>query len=730
MSYSDAEIMKYIKNEAFVEYMKIQLNLTLYETLALLAIIFGHNTPTSIAQGAKVPRSKIYSTLELLEKKGMIIRTENANIKINQNILSRINEEFRQDILSYDDFLKNIKNYAYGSRVPEKIKEITLNILNNYNYLVEYPDKVLTEDHRKRLLEMFSEYSNRERDFSPRSRGRLPPRQMRLDSDSEGKEIITFIDYYGESTTSGIRIGFLIMDEMKSSLGLDIISSIINTVSTFFDFQHLIIYYTTGISRRTMDELKDNAHSLVYYRELDRYYINPMDDIEIKTEQIINNIEDTWLTLKEHIVNLERQIDKVRDQIRLGLNNLDYLRYGSNNYDMDYRNTYEDIFSRYKKDLNNYENLIAEHRENISRLYERLQRKRLFDDERLDDIENSVNEIELSVSDKVKLVNNLRIELMQFPTGDHPYLQYGYDVNPFQLIVPMPNPERIINETAQQEQLNSFLSSYCSGSDNNLLLISAKEGMGKTHFLNYYQHKINQEEYGKNIALKIQCRPNRDCIDVYPQITNELLNVIKDKNDVELERLVSTIIIESGTPRIIADMMEILRKIAIQISINNYNKMFILIDEFENTFTNVYSRRHDFEDGINRRTPSSIIQLDLLTKLSSIGFILNIRNEDWINWQDNIRNRLSKLKNECIVILDRFSLPDTSIFVNHRLNSKLFRKKDSEYNPPVMSEEVIQYIFKQSEGVPRDILITAEKIFRDAVTNRLQNITLDSVERE
>jgi hypothetical protein len=347
-----------------------------------------------------------------------------------------------------------------------------------------------------------------------------------------------------------------------------------------------------------------------------------------------------------------------------------------------------------------------------------LENKEVFELEPLLESGKGLKEIERSVVEKGNELSSFEEEIYSLHAGTNPYKKYGFLVNPFSLTVPMLKPDAIIDENEPKNKMESFIKDVLGGSDANLLFMVAKEGGGKSHFLNFYRGRINEKKYGKVFAIKIQCRPNRDLLDLYPQITTEIAKVAKEKREDRLSAAITEALTEAGTPRVISDLMRILRSIVLRISNSGHGPLFILIDEFENALpTIVYERRQAVRFEQDRiGTPQAITQLDSLTQLNGIGFVVVLRKEIWEQWKGSVESKVNKFEKSLTIELADLTLKDATDLISHRLESPQFRKQTAETEPPRFEEDLIKVIWERAQGNPRNILRLANRVFRRAVT--------------
>jgi hypothetical protein len=132
----------------------------------------------------------------------------------------------------------------------------------------------------------------------------------------------------------------------------------------------------------------------------------------------------------------------------------------------------------------------------------------------------------------------------------------------------------------------------------------------------------------------------------------------KEKMDERLNLVITEALSEAGTPRVISDLMGILRNVSLRISAAGHGPLFILIDEFENSLpTSEHDRKRALRIIGRRRsaTPQAINQLDSLTQLSGIGFVVVMRKEYWEDWKKSVENRVNKFEKSLTIELADFN---------------------------------------------------------------------------
>ena len=205
---------------------------------------------------------------------------------------------------------------------------------------------------------------------------------------------------------------------------------------------------------------------------------------------------------------------------------------------------------------------------------------------------------------------------------------------------------------------------------------------------------------------------------------------LAEKKESESVEIISKILADRGTPRLVQDLMRVLKEIQIKLASNGYQNIFILVDEFENSLPPVEEHQLHLNDDISQRkrnkymgTPQSIPQL------AGVGFIITLRKYDWNLWQNDIKERVNKIENKYMINMESLSLEDSKQFLTHRLNADEFRisstKSDIE---PSFSDDAIKLIWEKSNGNPRAMLRLANTAFRKSVRKEMKSIEINLVE--
>ena len=627
----------FLQNPILLEFLRVQLGLTVYEATALVSIILGSEQPTIVADNTGIPRSKVYGTLDSLMKKGLIVKIE-SGYQPNAAAVSDLATHANALTKEYTQFINTLNTYTSGpTRLTAKIREDISDAFQENGFKVSHPRKDLTKDKVfSREIENTMRYSiSRAYALHSRTRRVLP-------SDYVNKRLIpaasSFIDLIGESITSGIRVGASILTDAKKIEEPILIEALMEMAPSIWNCQSVIVLFSPEVSSKYVQEF-----SRVYEQRRESLpkikILFPGERYREEISAYLISIDMRWRELKDNLFEKEDAKDATKEKIRKYIVKIDDLMSQIGSIPGEYREVYEDIFLRIKRDLQTYESLTLNLEEKIALAFRMLENKEIFDVEGLLESGRNLKEIDRSVEEKGSELVNFEEEIYSLNSGANPYQKYGFLVNPFSLTVPMLRPQTVIDETEQKKNMANFIENVLKGSDANVLFLVAKEGGGKSHFLNFHRGNINENQYGKAFAIKIQCRPNRDLLDLYPQISTELTKVAKEKTDERLSSAITEALNEGGTPRVISDLMRILRNIALRISAAGYGPLFILIDEFENSLPMSEQDRRKPLPFLGRKriaTPQAINQLDSLTQLSGIGFKKNI------SWQLQVNSRKSR----------------------------------------------------------------------------------------
>lgn len=316
------------------------------------------------------------------------------------------------------------------------------------------------------------------------------------------------------------------------------------------------------------------------------------------------------------------------------------------------------------------------------------------------EIKDKIVALRENVQRKIHALDQLSEDLAGYLRGEKKYAEYGFSTNPFVFTVPPEYPKDIVDQEVAQEKMTRFVGSMIEGSTKNFVFLIADEGMGKTHTLNFFAKNINEGKFGKAIALRLNCRPRSDIIDLYPQIHYSMSNIPRSEIlGEEVIRILET----SGVPKSITDFLRILRTINSHLITAGCKGVFLMIDDFENTLPST-------ETAI---TPRSILQLSDLARLENIGFIIAIREKYWKNWIEDIRTRIPRIRRTDIIRLKKFTPKETSELINFRLSE--YKDLKETKKPPVFNLDVTSRICRAAKGVPRAIITIAREVFRLAV---------------
>jgi hypothetical protein len=140
-------------------------------------------------------------------------------------------------------------------------------------------------------------------------------------------------------------------------------------------------------------------------------------------------------------------------------------------------------------------------------------------------------------------------------------------------------------------------------------------------------------------------------------------------------------------------------------------------------------KKYEYLAGGSSGIPQAITQLDSLTQLSGLGFIVVFRRDPmWERWKAAVEKRVSKFDKLHTIELTELSLDDTRNLLQHRLTSPQFRKLTPEQDPPTFTDSTVKLIWGKTQGNPRGILRESTRLFRRAVAKNAKEVTPDLLE--
>lgn len=717
-----------------IDLLKTQLRITTYEALALVAIIYGRSHPSTVADLAGIPRPKVYGALESLEKGELIVKSSEGDYEPNMHRISTLKDDSDKLLKKYNSFIEMLSSYSVGpNRILLHIRKDIFSLLSTMGYKVETEEQInknLGRDDKEMIRRLSFRLSTSTILKHTRNSTDIKLRNELMHR--RGLEKIRLPDFIVESPNSGIRVGTILHTQKKD------ITEDLPVICAAFDYLRCNagIVITTPVYEPN-DSDKEEGNKYLLHRFNIHLFFAKTDYLK-EVQNFLNSLDLKWSQLKNTLTKLEELHNEAKNNSRGLINRLDNIFKNGDLYPQDYKPVFEDILSRIKNDLEANEQVLSQLDELISENFRLLNRKDLtlqFED--LSDVERRVNDTIGVLREKDKEIQNIEEELYSIPSDTNPYIRYGFKLNPFSLTVPLEKPNIIVNQQESRERAIEFINGVVRGSDSNLLLIIGEQGVGKSHFLNYFHNQIITSEFGKALAIKIRCKSNRDMVDLYPQITDDLKRLLKEKNETELIDVISKILTESGTPRLVQDLMKILKEIVLKLNSKGYQNLFILIDEFENSLPPVPEHRLplDYDYNIRRMmagrsmgTPQAISQLGSLTRLSGVGFIMTFRKNDWNMRQKEIKDRVSKIENKHIISLEPLSLQDSECFLIHRLEANDFRTPTTTFTESKFDNAAIELIWKKSNGNPRSILRLAGTAFRKSIRNSKSLIDISMIE--
>jgi DNA-binding MarR family transcriptional regulator len=693
MSSSERFVREYVGDPKLVDLLKAILDINQYEALTLIALaLTNESIAPRIADVTGIPRSKIYLTISSLEKKKLVekqkdgYRSNAANIVRLQGITEDLTKNFQ----------KFVEKLAAYSGAPSKtvgiISEVMKRVLTQNGYHISKPESVkhyitMNTDRYYRFLR----YSNAERYLSkidPRSREELL--QKLSPTNIEG-----IVEFVGESSTSGAKVSTIILTKEKLDMYKELTYLAIATASEYIGCEASIVAVLPEIDSNKMGAERMDSEAKIHLVSANE------TDFEEKITSILVDLDKNWRDSKRELDNISSEIMDLKRMLTSTLDNTYTLNRAVRESAGKYGKRYQEIMNRIETDLVNSDDLLSNIRNEYERLSERLESHRRFPNAvEIKAIKDKTSVLRESVQRKIQALDQLSEDLTSYLRGEKKYAKYGFSINPFVFTVPDEYPDRIVNQVQAQEKLNSFALNMTQGSIRNFLFLVASEGMGKTHTLNYFAKKVNDGKFGKALALRLNCRPKSDIIDLYPQITHAISSSSTPDN---FKQEVTHILEASGVPKSATDFLRVLREINTTLITLGYKGVFLMIDDFENTLPTE-------ETSI---TPRSVLQLGDLAKLENIGFTVAVREEYWKIWHTEIKRRLTKVTKTDIVALTTFTDKETLELIEQRLSEY---KEPEAKKLPTFSLSVVTQICKAANGVPRNIVAIAREVFRLSVS--------------
>jgi Cdc6-like AAA superfamily ATPase len=433
-------------------------------------------------------------------------------------------------------------------------------------------------------------------------------------------------------------------------------------------------------------------------------------DFEEKVASILIDLDISWREAKRELDRISSEIMDLKRTLTSTLDTTYKLSRNVREKAVKYRGRYQEILTRIEGDLISTDDLLSTIRENCESLSNALESHWRFPSMNdINGIKFKIANLKDEVQRKRQALDQLSEDLISYLRGEKKYSDYGYSTNPFVFTVPPEYPTEIVDQEKVQEKLGFFVNDMLKGSSRNILFLVADEGMGKTHTLNYFAKRLNEGVFGNALALRLNCKPRSDIIDLYPQIYSSMSRIPASK---VLSEEVLRILESSGVPKGITDFLGILRTINSYLIEKGCKGVFLLIDDFENTLPSIETKT----------TPRSILQLGDLVKLENMGFIIAIREKSWKEWSGQIGKRVKAVGKINVVGLEKFTARSTLQLINYRLSE--YRDLEAKKAALTFSLEIARQICKIAQGIPRVIIQIAREVFRIAVSEN-RKITLE-----
>ena len=362
--------------------------------------------------------------------------------------------------------------------------------------------------------------------------------------------------------------------------------------------------------------------------------------IEKDVYRILSDIDRNWLDAKRQVNKIGTEITELKIQLTSTLDSTYQHARDVTNKGGKHRERYLEILERIQADLIASEDMLSTIRKDFEPISERLEQAgKIPDSDQVTIISNRVDSLREDLKRKIQARDQLLEDILAHMRGGKAYVEYGYVTNPFVFTVPPEYPKDIVNQSESRQRLETFLKDMMKGSSRNFVFVCADEGMGKTHFLNFYAKSLNDKKFGNAIALRLNCKPKSDIIDLYTQVPLAISRLVKD-NILKAEAIKTLEM--AGTPKNINDFINLLRLLNSNLAESGFQGIFLLIDDFENTLPTE----------ISDLTPRSILQLTDMAKLENMGIVVAMRAKSWDLWNKEIRNRIPKIGRISVIKLE------------------------------------------------------------------------------
>jgi DNA-binding MarR family transcriptional regulator len=700
MSLASQFIENYVGNPQYMEILRAMLGLTQYEGASFIALAFsGESSATRIADTAGIPRSKIYSTLNSLIKKELILKVRDQ-YKVNVNQIQELPRRGKDIAEGFQKFLEKLSIYSRTSATKvQAIKSLLEGAIQTSGFHDIPFDRDVTHDEK---FQMYFE------------RALMDFRYSHAISFGRARDMMGipsyFIDELLESSTSGIKVAINILTEEKYQTNKDLTIFGTLAMGTAFRCEAVIFILLPEVSLMEKERVDQDNHN---QRSPTSYFLQAHDSaLDKNVFRILSELDRSWSSSKREVDKIGNAIKDLKIQLTSTLDSTYQHARDVTEKGGKHKERYLEILERIQADLIASEDLLANLRLNFEHVSEKLERiGKLPEPSEIIEISKRVEDLREDLQRKIQARDQLLEDILAHMRGGRAYIEYGYVTNPFVFTVPPEYPRDIVNQNEARGRIDAFLTDMIKGSSRNFVFVCADEGMGKTHFLNFHAKIINDKKYGNSVALRLNCKPKSDIIDLYTQVSLSISRLTESK--ILKAEIIKTLEI-AGTPKNINDLISLLRSLNSSIMESGFQGMFLLIDDFENTLP--------ADSGT--LSPRSILQLTELAKLENIGIIVAMREKSWEIWNKEIRNRLPRVGRISVIKLGKLGSKETCDLLEYRVSEK---DTETRKEPPHFDLCVSEKICEKGNGVPRQIISIAREVFRIAILEN-KKITTDLVE--
>jgi len=267
-------------------------------------------------------------------------------------------------------------------------------------------------------------------------------------------------EFIAESPNSGIRIGIVIRAQEIDFTG------VLPAIYATFD----ALGCNAGVIIRPQSREPVDEHNTAFGIEVRQFFLD--GDYAQDLVDFLNELDLKWSQFKDTLnALLDKQNELKQRSETLKHDLTDILNSGSL-YPNDYKPNFEDILTRIKNDFDLNQQLLFQLDELIEDHFRSLHRKELFPIEDLRDIEKRQKNRAEMLEEKEEEIRDIKEEFYSIPSDKNPYVEYGFKINPFSLIVPLERPTMIVNQSESKNIAQEFIEGVIRGSDSNLLLIN------------------------------------------------------------------------------------------------------------------------------------------------------------------------------------------------------------------------------------------------------------------